>query len=58
MTVAMSMLIHGEAVRFNRGQSKGDDFDFKYLKGRDGGVFPYVSSQCYKPDYAPNLILC
>ncbi len=48
MTVAMSLLVHGEAVRFNRGQSRGDDFDFKYMKGRDGREYPYVSSQCYK----------
>lgn len=48
MTLAMSLLIHGEAVRFNRGESRGDDFDFKYMRGRDGSVYPYVSSQCYK----------
>ena len=48
MTVAMSLLVHGEAVRFNRGQSRGDDFDFKYMKGRDGREYPYVSSQCFK----------
>jgi hypothetical protein len=47
MTVAMSLLVHGEAVRFNRGQSR-DDFDFKYMKGRDGREYPYVSSQCFK----------
>jgi len=44
----MSILIHGEAVRFNRGKSRTDDFDFKYLRGYDGKVFPYVSSQCFK----------
>jgi hypothetical protein len=55
MTVAMSMLIHGEAVRFNRGQAKTDDFDFKYMKGRDGSVFPYVSSQCYKKYWRESL---
>ncbi len=48
MTVAMSLLVHGEAVRFNRGQSRGDDYDFKYMKGRDSKEYPYVSSQCYK----------
>jgi hypothetical protein len=48
MTVAMSLLVHGEAVRFNRGQSRGDDYDFKYMRGRDGREYPYVSSQCYK----------
>lgn len=55
MTVAMSLLIHGEAVRFNRGQSRGDDFDFKYLRGRDGNVYPYVSSQCYKRYWRESL---
>ncbi len=47
MTVAISLLVHGEAVRFNRGQSRGDDYDFKYMMGRDGKVYPYVSSQCF-----------
>jgi hypothetical protein len=49
------MLIHGEAVRFNRGQAKTDDFDFKYMRGRDGSVFPYVSSQCYKKYWRESL---
>src|SRR5579872_5971381 len=48
MTVAISLLVHGEAVRFNRGQSRGDDYDFKYMRGRDGKEYPYVSSQCFK----------
>jgi hypothetical protein len=55
MTLAMSLLIHGEAVRFNRGQSRGDDFDFKYMRGRDGNVYPYVSSQCYKRYWRESL---
>jgi hypothetical protein len=55
MTIAMSLLIHGEAVRFNRGQSRGDDYDFKYLRGRDGREFPYVSSQCYKKYWRESL---
>lgn len=55
MTVAISLLIHGEAVRFNRGQSRGDDYDFKYLKGRDGREYPYVSSQCYKKYWRESL---
>jgi hypothetical protein len=55
MTVAMSLLIHGEAVRFNRGQSRGDDFDFKYMRGRDGREYPYVSSQCYKKYWRESL---
>lgn len=55
MTVAMSLLVHGEAVRFNRGQSRGDDFDFKYMKGRDGREYPYVSSQRYKKYWRESL---
>src|SRR5213595_2358045 len=59
MTVAISLLVHGEAVRFNRGQSRGDDFDFKYMRGRhrDGHseVYPYVSSQCYKKYWRESL---
>jgi hypothetical protein len=57
MTVAMSLLVHGEAVRFNRGQSRGDDFDFKYMRGRDGKEYPYVSSQCYKKYWRESLPL-
>jgi hypothetical protein len=55
MTVAMSLLVHGEAVRFNRGQSRGDDFDFKYMRGRDGREYPYVSSQCFKKYWRESL---
>jgi hypothetical protein len=55
MTIAMSLLVHGEAVRFNRGRSQGDDYDFKYLKGRDGREYPYVSSQCYKRYWRESL---
>ncbi len=47
-TIALSLLVHGEAVRFNRGKARGEDFDFKYMKGRDGREYPYVSSQCFK----------
>jgi hypothetical protein len=57
MTVAMSVLVHGEAVRFNRGQTRGDDFDFKYMRGRDGKEYPYVSSQCYKKYWRESLPL-
>lgn len=46
-TLALSLLIHGEAVRLNRGKAQADGFDFKYMSGR-GGIFPYVSSQCFK----------
>lgn len=55
MTVAISLLVHGEAVRFNRGQSRGDDYDFKYMRGRDGKEYPYVSSQCYKRFWRESL---
>jgi hypothetical protein len=55
MTIAMTLLVHGEAVRFNRGQSRGDDFDFKYMKGRDGREYPYVSSQCFKKYWRESL---
>jgi hypothetical protein len=54
-TIAMSMLVHGEAVRFNRRDARDDDFDFKYMRGRDGSVFPYVSSQCYKKYWRESL---
>lgn len=55
MTIAISLLVHGEAVRFNRGQSRGDDYDFKYMRGRDGREYPYVSSQCYKKYWRESL---
>lgn len=54
MTIAMSVLVYGEAVRFNRGRTRGEDFDFKYLSGA-GGVYPYVSSQCYKKHWREGL---
>lgn len=55
MAIAMSILVHGEAVRFNRGKSSREDFDFKYLRGADGKVYPYVSSQCYKKHWREAL---
>src|SRR5438552_8108180 len=55
MTVAISLLIQGEAVRFNRGQSQGDGYDFKHMRGRDGKEYPYVSSQCYKRYWRESL---
>lgn len=55
MAIAMSVLVHGEAVRFNRGKSSRDDFDFKYLRGADGKPYPYVSSQCYKKHWREAL---
>lgn len=46
-TIAISLLVHGEAVRFNRGKSNPDGYDFKHLRaGKD--IYPYVSSQCFK----------
>jgi hypothetical protein len=53
-TVALSLLVHGEAVRFNRGESKSDDFNFKYLRGKEG-IYPYVSSQCFKKYWRESL---
>jgi hypothetical protein len=55
MAIAMSVLVHGEAVRFNRGKSSRDDYDFKYLRGANGEVYPYVSSQCYKKHWREAL---
>jgi len=48
MTLAISLFVHGEAVRFNRGKSRGDNYDFKHMQGSDGNIYPYVSSQCFK----------
>ncbi len=48
VTIALSLLVHGEAMRPNRGKSQGDDFNFKHLKGNHGGIYPYISSQCFK----------
>ncbi|MEK7248876.1 MAG: hypothetical protein AAB209_00495, partial [Bacteroidota bacterium] len=48
MTLAISLFVHGEAVRFNRGKLRPGDYDFKYMKGSDGNIYPYVSSQCFK----------
>ena len=53
-TIALSILVHGEAVRFNRGKTRGDDFDFKYMSG-PGGPYPYVSSQCFKKYWRESL---
>ena len=48
MTLAMNFIIHGEAVRFNRGKGSNDAFDFKHMKGKHEDIIPYVSSQCFK----------
>jgi hypothetical protein len=52
--------VHGEAVRFNRGKSQADDFNFKYLRGPQVhlspmGIYPYVSSQCFKKHWRESL---
>lgn len=54
-TVALSLLIHGEAVRFNRGKSQSDDFDFKYMRDTQGHIYPYVSSQCFKKHWRETM---
>lgn len=53
-TIALSLVIHGEAVRLNRGKAQADGFDFKYMSGK-GGIFPYVSSQCFKKYWRESL---
>ena len=53
-TVALSLLIHGEAVRLNRGKAQADGFDFKFMSGKSG-IFPYVSSQCFKKYWRESL---
>lgn len=55
MTLAMSLFIHGEAVRFNRGKTRPGDYDFKFMRGSDGSVYPYVSSQCFKRYWRESL---
>lgn len=54
-TVALSLLIHGEAVRLNRGKAQGDNYDFKYIKNENGSILPYVSSQCFKKYWRESL---
>lgn len=54
-TVAISLIIHGDAVRLNRGKTHGDDFDFKHMKGPNGSTLPYVSSQCFKKYWRETL---
>lgn len=54
-TLAMSVLFFGEAARFNRGKTRGDDFDFKYLAGPDRRPYPYVSSQSFKKHWREAL---
>ncbi len=53
-TVALSLIIHGEAVRLNRGKAQADGYDFKFMSGH-GKIFPYVSSQCFKKYWRESL---
>ena len=61
-TLALSLIVHGEAVRYNRGKT-GSRYDFKHMIGPKGVVIPYVSSQCFKKHwretlpYAPSPII-
>ena len=54
-TIALEIIVHGEAVRYNRGQA-GSQFDFKHMTvtGKND-VIPYVSSQCFKKHWRETL---
>lgn len=54
-TVALALIVHGEAVRYNRGQTGKSRYDFKHLIGPKGAVIPYVSSQCFKKHWRETL---
>jgi hypothetical protein len=54
-TVALSLLVHGEAVRFNRGKGGSGRYDFKHLIDQNGNAIPYVSSQCFKKHWRETL---
>jgi hypothetical protein len=62
-TLALSLIVHGEAVRFNRGKSGVGRYDFKHMIDSNNNAIPYVSSQCFKKHwrealpYAPSLII-
>lgn len=53
-TIALSLIVHGEAVRYNRGRT-GSRYDFKHMIGPKGTVIPYVSSQCFKKHWRETL---
>jgi hypothetical protein len=55
-TIALSLMVHGEAVRYNRGKT-GSRYDFKHMIGPKGPNFPipYVSSQCFKKHWRETL---
>ena len=54
-TVALSLIVHGEAVRYNRGKTGAGRYDFKHMIGPRGAVIPYVSSQCFKKHWRETL---
>lgn len=53
-TIALALIVHGEAVRYNRGQTGKSRYDFKHMVGPKG-VVPYVSSQCFKKHWRETL---
>ena len=53
-TIALSLIVYGEAVRYNRGKT-GGRYDFKHMIGPRGNVIPYVSSQCFKKHWRETL---
>jgi hypothetical protein len=53
-TIALSLIVHGEAVRYNRGKT-GSRYDFKHMIGPKGTVIPYVSSQCFKKHWRETM---
>ncbi len=55
-TIALSLLLHGEAVRFNRGNRPGPfAYDFKHMIDWNKNVVPYVSSQSFKKNWRETL---
>lgn len=54
-TVALSLLVHGEAVRYNRGKTGVGRYDFKHMVDARGRAIPYVSSQCFKKHWRETL---
>ena len=54
-TIALSLLVHGEAVRYNRGKTGAGRYDFKHMIDARGRAIPYVSSQCFKKHWRETL---
>jgi len=54
-TVALSLIIHGEAVRYNRGKTGMGRYDFKHMLDSRGKAIPYVSAQCFKKHWRETL---